>query len=103
MDAQFNEFFSDHWKQYFPNVELPITYFYTDQSRDEDVSQTTHEARCLIGNLARVRAGFPFVYDANTPGCAGGKRYSGFTQRLRPKVDLHGAHEAIRADGARHG
>jgi hypothetical protein len=27
------------------------------------------------------------VYDANTPGCSGGKRYSGFSQELRPKFE----------------
>jgi hypothetical protein len=27
------------------------------------------------------------VYDATTPGCAGGKRYTGFTQKLRPKFE----------------
>jgi len=55
--------------------------------RDEDARESTRAERCLIGNLNRVREGLPFVYDATTPGCAGGKRYTGFTQKLRPKFE----------------
>jgi len=87
MDAQFVEFFITRWKKYFADVELPIGYFYADQVREEDLRETTHEHRCLIGNLNRVRDGFPFVYGAATPGCSGGKRYSGFSQKLGPKFE----------------
>jgi hypothetical protein len=85
--AQFSEFFAQRWKKYFAAAELPIGYFYADQVRAEDLHETVNEHRCLIGNLNRVRAGFPFVYDAAMPGCSGGKRYSGFSQKLRPKFE----------------
>ena len=87
MDPQFAEYFISRWKKYFANAELPIGYFYTDHIREEDQRATTNEHRCLIGNLNRVRDGFPFVYGATTPGCSGGKRYSGFAQKLRPKFE----------------
>jgi hypothetical protein len=87
MDAQFAEFFISRWTKYFADAELPICYYYTDQVRAEDMRETVHEHRCLIGNLNRVRDGFSFVYDAGTPGCSGGKRYTGFTQKLRPKFE----------------
>ena len=87
MDAQFAETFSSRWKRYFAGSELPICYFYTDHVRDEDVRESTHAERCLIGNLNRVREGLSFVYDATTPGCSGGKRYTGFTQKLRPRFE----------------
>jgi hypothetical protein len=87
MDAQFNAFFIARWKKYFGDTELPIGYYYADQVRTEDLQETTHEQRCLIGNLNRVRDGFSFVYDAKTPGCVGGKRYSGFSTKLRPKFE----------------
>jgi hypothetical protein len=87
MDAQFAETFSSRWKRHFAGSELPICYFYTDQVREEDVRESTHAERCLIGNLNRVREGLPFVYHAKTPGCAGGKRYTGFTQKLRPRFE----------------
>jgi len=87
MDTQFAEFFISRWKRYFADSELPICYYYTDQAREEDLQETLNEQRCLIGNLNRVRDGFSFVYDATTPGCSGGKRYTGFTQKLRPRFE----------------
>jgi hypothetical protein len=87
MDKQFTEHFLNQWGKYFPNVGLPITYFYTDQPDQQDVNASENVDRCLIGNLKRVRRGFPFVYDARTPGCSGGKRYTGFSQTLRPNFE----------------
>ena len=87
MDAQFTEFFINRWKKYFADVELPIGYFYTDHVREEDLKETSNENRCLIGNLSRVRAGFAFVYHLKSPGCSGGKRYSGFTKTLRLRFE----------------
>lgn len=87
MDASFVKLFIFRWKQYFTGVDLPIAYFYTDQAREEDLKETVNLERCLIGNLKRVRDGYSFVYDANTPGCTGGKRYSGFSNTLHPKFE----------------
>jgi hypothetical protein len=87
MDTQFGEFFIARWQRYFGGSELPICYFYTDQVREEDLQESVNEHRCLIGNLNRVRDGLSFVYDATTPGCSGGKRYTGFTRKLRPKFE----------------
>lgn len=87
MDARFTEFFADRWKKHFADFELPICYFYTDHVRDEDLRETSNESRCMIGNLSRVRDGFAFVYHADSPGCSGGKRYSGFAKTLRPKFE----------------
>jgi hypothetical protein len=87
MDCEFSEFFLSRWRKYFAGAGLPICAFYADQVREQDLRESSTEQRCLIGNLNRVRHGFPFVYDAKTPGCTGGKRYSGFTQTLRPKFE----------------
>lgn len=87
MDAGFKEMFMEQWEKYFRRSELPIIYYYTDVVREHDVKSSEVVDRCLIGNLKRVREGFPFVYDAHTPGCSGGKRYSGFSQSLRPKFE----------------
>jgi hypothetical protein len=87
MDAESIGFFISRWRKYFASAELPICAFYADQVREEDLRESVNEQRCLIGNLNRVRAGFPFVYDAKTPGCPGGKRYSGFSRTLRPNFE----------------
>ena len=87
MDPQFTKHFVSQWDKYFGNAELPIGYFYSDQAREEDLGATLVEHRCLIGNLKRVREGFPFVYQRNAPGCTGGKRYTGFSDKLRPNFE----------------
>jgi hypothetical protein len=80
-------FFITRWEKYFAGADLPICYFYTDQVQEKDLKETVNSDRCLIGNLKRVLDGYPFVYDVHTPGCSGGKRYSGFSTKLRPKFE----------------
>lgn len=87
MDVEFINHFIRQWNNYFPGAELPVTYYYTDQPRNEDINASQIVDRCLIGSIKRVRQGFPFVYDASTPGCSGGKRYTGFSHTLRPNFE----------------
>jgi hypothetical protein len=88
MEAQFIEYFMERWKKYFSGAELPIVYYYTNHATDKDLAESKNEHRCMIGNLNRVRMGSVYVYNAKTPGCPGGKRYSGFTEKLRPDFEF---------------
>ena len=87
MDIEFRELFISRWRRYFPGAGLPVCCFYADDVREEDVTGSVNEHRCLICNLKRVRDGFPFVYNAKRPGCAGGKRYAGFSRVLRANFE----------------
>jgi hypothetical protein len=87
MDKELQETFITQWKKYFGRARLPFCYYYTDQVQREDVDDTRQDGRCLICNLGRVLAGHTYVYDGNSPGCSGGKRYTGFVQELRPNFD----------------
>jgi hypothetical protein len=87
MDKAFSQHFISQWTKYFADAEFPIAYYYTDTPCQEDSDASRSTDRCLIGNLNRVRQGFPFVYDAHTPGCSGGKRYTGFSHTLRPNFE----------------
>jgi len=87
MNSNFIKKFISLWEQYFAPAGLPVGAYYTDQPRPEDLQASRVEQRCLIGNLGRVREGFPFVYQRSTPGCPGGKRYTGFSDNLRPKFE----------------
>jgi len=87
MEEQFHQHFIDQWAKYFGPTDLPIAYYYTDTPCPEEISTSRNEDRCLIGNLKQVRQGSPFVYDVQTPGCSGGKRYTGFSQTLRPNFE----------------
>ncbi len=83
MDLKFRELFLLQWKKYFSKAELPIAYFYTDDVAEKKLEKTKNEYRCLICNLNRVREGHDFIYSSESPGCLGGKRYTGFSQSLR--------------------
>lgn len=87
MDTKFSTHFTRQWNKYFAGAELPIAYFYTDHPSQADLDASQSVERCLIGNLMRVRQSYPFVYSAKTQGCSGGKRYTGFSQTLRPKFE----------------
>ena len=87
MDPAFSDLFLSRWQTYFADADLPICFYYTDQPSEADLRETLNADRCLIGNLKRVREGYSFVYDRHTPGCSGGKRYTGFTQTLRPNFE----------------
>ncbi len=43
--------------------------------------------RCLINALSSVREGQPLAFDADSIGCPGGKRYTGFTQKVMPNFE----------------
>lgn len=83
MDLDFKDHFTNQWERYFLKADLPVTFYYTDEVTDEDLEESRNESRCLIGNLIRVRRGHTFVYTNSSPGCLGGKRYTGFSQKLR--------------------
>jgi hypothetical protein len=87
MQPTFTEYFIPRWEKYFPGAALPVGYYYTDQPLEVDLEQTINVDRCLIGNLQRVQDGNSFVYDVHSPGCSGGKRYSGYSKKLRPKFE----------------
>jgi hypothetical protein len=84
MESKIKKAFKEKWQKYFNNSELPICFYYTDKVSDEELKETETSDRCLIANLNRVREGFTYVYSVKTWGCAGGKRYCGFTNNLRP-------------------
>jgi hypothetical protein len=87
MDLKFKELFLLQWKKYFCEAALPITYFYTDEVSEKEIRETKDEHRCLICNLNRVREGHTFICSSESSGCLGGKRYSGFSQSLRPDFE----------------
>ncbi len=75
--------FEERWHRYFPDAELPIVFYYTDEPGAVERAQSTGR-RCLICDLAQVREGASLAFDVDAVGCGGGKRYLGFVQELRP-------------------
>ena len=87
MNTEFQREFQHKWDKYFPGAELPVAYLYTDEVTTRERSDSHDEEHCVIACFQRVRQGHTFVYAANSPGCMGWKRYTGFSQTLRPNFE----------------
>jgi len=87
MDARFQEDLQDKWTRYFPGVELPVAYFYTDEVSAKDAKDSRDEEHCVVACFERVRRGHTFVYGAGSPGCKGWARYTGFSQGSGPNFE----------------
>ncbi len=83
MDTQFKDFFLTQWSKYFPGAELPLIFYYTNDSTAAPRRPEPKGWRCVICDLARVRKGAPALFDIDAIGCNGGRRYFGFTAELR--------------------
>jgi uncharacterized protein (DUF169 family) len=82
MDASLKEKFLALWKKYFNNAELPVTFYYTDETGRAEAVKPGSVPRCFIGALAKVREGQSLAFDVDSVGCPGGKRYLGFMQEI---------------------
>ena len=76
--------FLDRWKKYFPGIDLPLVFYYTDDNTVAESMPKADEWRCLISDLARARHGSPILFDIDSIGCGGGKRYLGFDSPAQP-------------------
>jgi hypothetical protein len=85
MDSTIKQRFSERWRRYFPDAELPIAFAYTDEPDPAGSELTRERFRCLICDLAPVRNGATRSFSRDTIGCGGGRRYLGFEQELRPR------------------
>lgn len=79
--------FINKWHKYFNNAELPIVFYYSNEVNAANLLPKAEKWSCLIKELGRVREGESLCYSAESFGCAGGKRYTGFSTTLRPKFE----------------
>lgn len=87
MDLNLKGQFGERWTKYFPGAEWPVAFYYADDEPPAAEAGIPPAHRCLIGALAPVRAGQTWRLSSATPGCVGGKRYTGFSTTLRPKFE----------------
>ncbi len=78
MDKTIKETFIKLWKRYFDAAELPVVFFYTDDNNAAPKAQPPKDHRCIIADIARVRKGKSLLFDVESVGCFGGKRWLGF-------------------------
>lgn len=87
MDIKLKDRFIKLWGQYFNNAQLPITFYYTNEEGRAELVKPNTLPRCLIGALAKIREGQSLCFDINSIGCFGGRRYTGFSDSLRPQFE----------------
>lgn len=84
MDAGLQAGFIELWQRYFPNAELPIAFFYTDDPGSVELAPPSEKHRCMVCDLSKVRRGKPLCFDKAGAVCAGAKRYLGFSREIMP-------------------
>jgi len=87
MDVKRKEEFMRLWDKYFPGAELPIAFYYTDETPAADLVKPPAGHRCIFADLVKVKAGESLCFDAQAIGCFGGKRYIGFSDKLMPNFE----------------
>ena len=87
MDMQIKEKFLERWKKYFDGANLPITFYYSTEAGNQELVKPPSGHQCFIGVLSRVHKGASLSFNVDSIGCAGGKRYLGFTQEIRPEFE----------------
>jgi hypothetical protein len=79
--------FTERWNKYFPDAELPIAFYYSDNFDQMKIYRTTEGQHCFVGDLASVRQGQTLSFDIKSVTCFGGRRYLGFSQNLMPNFE----------------
>jgi len=87
MDMALKDKFGLLWRKYFNSAELPISFYYADEEGHAEKVKPGSVPRCLIGALSEVRNGRGLCFDADSIGCPGGRRYTGFADKLRPNFE----------------
>jgi len=84
MDIAFKDKFIQLWSRFFGDAELPLVFYYTDNEISAELAEPTVRWKCFIGELAKVRKGRSLAFDQEAVSCGGGRKYLGFTNKLRP-------------------
>ena len=87
MDMTLKEKFVQHWNTHFPEADLPIAFFYTDDPGKVELVGHPEGFRCVIAQLGAVRNGRSRSFNIDSLGCHGGARYFGFSQKTMPNFD----------------
>ena len=87
MDMKLKDDFLARWKKFFDGSELPIIFFYSNETVSSKLVSPPAGHRCFICDLALVRKGKPLAFDIDSIACGGGKRYLGFSEEIMPNFE----------------
>ncbi|NOY85770.1 MAG: DUF169 domain-containing protein [Deltaproteobacteria bacterium] len=86
MEAALKKGFLDRNEKYFPEADLPIAIFYSNDESYSEFLRPKKGFACMISRLGETFGGRTIAFGAGTIGCGGGLRYSGFS--TEPDPDL---------------
>jgi uncharacterized protein (DUF169 family) len=87
MDMNIKGKFIRLWEKYFNRAELPITFYYTDETGGVEVVKPAVGHRCIFTDLSKVITGQSLCFNAKSIGCFGGRRYLGFPFEAMPNFE----------------
>jgi len=102
MNLVLKESFLALWAKYFGGSELPIVFYYSVTEHGAEWAEKPKGWNCIICELAKVRNGSSLIYNAERITCGGGKRYLGYTDKLRPGFEYFLSCGNEKIDGERY-
>ena len=87
MNPGLKDDFLGKWGKYFGNAELPVAFYYADDDSGAEPVPPAKGWTCLVAQLAKARNGSPLSFSADSIGCNGGKRFTGFSDSVIPGFD----------------
>lgn len=102
MNTELKNKFMHHWKKYFKNAELPVTFYYSDEVTAEIIVPPAKKWNCLICEMKKVRKGEDLIFNAEALGCQGAKRYLGYSEKLRPGFEFFLSYGNEKVEGERY-
>ncbi|MCX7856737.1 MAG: DUF169 domain-containing protein [Deltaproteobacteria bacterium] len=87
MDKIKKEEFLKKWSEYFPNANLPIVFYYTNEDRNHMKIKHNATHRCVFIDIMKALKGKTIVFDKESTGCMGGKIYFGFSKEIMPDFE----------------
>ncbi|MGD9212911.1 MAG: DUF169 domain-containing protein [Desulfobacteraceae bacterium] len=94
MDMEIKTRFLEKWEKYFPNNELPLVCYYSDDLNSADFPDAPKPNKrgltCIFSQLAPVRAGKARAFNQENFGCWGAKGVLGFipSKADEPTIDF---------------
>ena len=87
MDMSTKAHFTGLWKRFFRKAELPIAFYYTDDTGGIETAEPPSGHRCIFADLSKVTRGQSLCFSAESIGCFGGRRYLGFPSEMMPNFE----------------
>jgi len=82
MDMQLKYKFVNLWNKFFPEIDLPITFYFSESNGGVTKVEPAKGWGCLICDLAKVSKGESLLHNADSISCGGAKRYTGYNVEM---------------------